>query len=314
MGKKDNKTTQTTKAELPDYIVSAGKDLLSRAQSLANKPFETYTGNRVADFKPDQMNAFQRIRDMLANSPIVGPEAMEGARRYGSAPAQQIGMERIVDEDGRLGKIADYLNPHVDAALEPAIRRIMEAAGIQRNQIGSNATTAGAYGDARHGIADAALNRDTQTTVGDTASRVFMDAFSQAMGHRAGDQGRFMAADEANAQLSERALERDFQGSGALIDRANADQNRLLTGLRELLMSGTAQQTQDQAGLDAAFQEFLRKYGHDFDVLGALGGALSSTPYAQQQTTVQDGGKDKSGMQAIGAVAGAVLPKLLAFI
>lgn len=285
MGNKNSKTTTVQK--VPEYIEQGGKEVLRRSQALADKPFEAYTGQRVADFSGDQQSAFQQLRDLIAGAPQVGGEAIQGARDFASAPAQHLTTERIVDEDGRLGAISDYMNPFVDQALQPALRAIQEQADAQRKRIGAGATSAGAFGDARHGIMEAMLGRDTSTAMGDTASRFYLDAFRDALGLRQGDLGRMTELDKTNALFAEQGLDRLFQGSGAVLNRAGQDQQQGLQLIQSLLASGGLQQGADQAELDAAYQEFLRNYGHDFDVVAAMASALSGVPYTRTQTTTQ---------------------------
>lgn len=301
MGKKDSKTT--TKVVLPKWLEEGSKEVIRRSQALADKPFEPYTGDRVAEFSGDQLTAFQRLRDLVANSPIVLPEALEGARRYAEAPARQLTTERIVDEDGRLGAIADYINPYVEHALQPALRKIQEAAEGQRKRIAAGATSAGAYGDARHGILEAQLNRDTSTAMGDVASKFYMDAFSQALGLRGDDLGRMTEIDRINAALEEQALERGLVGSGELIGRSQADQERGLQLIQALLGAGGLQQGNVQAELDAAFEEFLRQYGHDFDIISMMASAISGVPHSKTQVTTQP---NNSGLGFLGSALGSL--------
>lgn len=294
----------TTVQKVPEYIETAGKQVIKQSQALADKPFEAYTGQRVADFSGDQQTAFQQLRDLIAGAPQVGGEAVQGARDFAAAPAQNLTTERIVDENGRLGPIADYMSPFIDQALQPALRRIQEQADAQRKRIGAGATSAGAYGDARHGIMEAMLGRDTSTAMGDTASQFYLDAFRDALGLRQGDLGRMTDIDKTNALFAEQGLDRLFQGSGAVLDRAGQDQQQGLQLIQSLLSSGGIQQGADQAGLDAAFQEFLREYGHDFDVVAAMASALSGVPYTRTQTTTQP---NNSLLGTLGSAAGSLL-------
>lgn len=300
MGNKNSKTTTVQK--VPKYIEEGGKEVIAKSQALADKPFEAYTGQRVADFSGDQQSAFQQLRDLIAGAPQVGGEAIQGARDFAAAPAQHLTTERIVDDDGRLGAIADYMNPFVDQALQPALRAIQEQADAQRKRISGGATSAGAFGDARHGILEAMLGRDTSTAMGDTASRFYLDAFRDALGLRQGDLSRMTDLDKTNALFNEQALDRLLTGSGAVLDRAGQDQRQGLQLIESLLASGGIQQGADQAELDAAYQEFLRNYGHDFDVVAAMASALSGVPYTRTQTTTQP---DNSLLGTLGSAAGA---------
>lgn len=302
---KDTEKKSETKTNIPQYVEDAGKLLVSKATDVAEKPFTPYTGDRFAGFTPDQQTAFQKIRDLASSAPGVGQEALGMIRNYGNAPAQNVSTERVVDEKGRLGAISDYFNPYVDNALQPALRKIMEAADAQRKQIGASATSSGAFGDARHGVVESNLNRNTSTAIGDTASQFYTNAFDKAMANRASDLNRFLSADTTDANFAEQGLGRQLTGANSLVSNAQADQQRQLQALQALLGSGNQQQGQAQLKKDFDFNEFMRQQGWDADVLGVLGAALAAAPYEKSQTTTETG-KDNSLIGALGSVVGSV--------
>jgi hypothetical protein len=285
-------TTQTT--SVPGYIRKASRQLVGQASDLADKPFESYTGDRVADLSADQQSAFQAIRDLFA-----GGGGAPGARGYAEAPAQNISTERVVDEGGKLGAISDYMNPYIGQVVDTALRKIQEQSDQQRKAIGAHATLSGSFGDARHGVTESNLNRDTMTSMGDVAGNLYSRGFDQAMAERTGDINRFRDTDVTNANFSEEALKRLLTGSGE-------EQRRMLEQISTLLSGGREQQGNEQAGLDAAYQEFLRKYGHDFNVLDALSAAIGGARH-NTTTTGTTPVQDNSLMQLAGGIGGSFL-------
>ena len=185
--------------------------------------------------------------------------------------------ERIVDEDGRLGKIDDYMNPYTERALQPALQKILEQSQQFQKQLNSSATSAGAFGDARHGIAQGELYEATNDAVGDTSSKFLFDAFNKTMADRGRDRDVFLDADQS-------------------------EWTRQLQALEGVLTTGREQQSNDQSELDAQLNEFLREYGHDFNVLKLLQGATSSAPYSRTTTQTQP---DNSLMGLLGGLGGA---------
>lgn len=302
MGKSSKSTTTS---EVPGYVTEAGTELASKSSELLNKPFEAYTGDRVADFTADQQTAFQKLRDLISSAPQVGGDAIAGAQQYAAAPAQSIGTERVVDENGKLGSIGDYLNPYQNAVIDPALRKIQEQSDKQAKNIGSMATASKAYGDARHGILEAMLGRDTSLATGETAGGLLKSGYDTAMNQRATDLNRFKDVDTLNANFDEAALKRKLDGSTAQVDIARADQDRLLGQINALLSAGGQQQSVDQAGLDAAYQEFMRKYiGDDQAKIAAASQALSGLKGAYTTTKTEEK-PDNSLSGGLGAAAGA---------
>lgn len=292
----ETKQNSVQQVEIPSWLTSASQGLASKAAEAADKPFEAYTGDRVAGLTGDQTNAFQQLRDFISRG--TSTNATSHAM---SAPAQSIGTERIVDQGGRLGATSDYLNPYVEEALQPALTKIQEQADARRKQINAGATSARAFGDARHGVLEAKHDLDTSRAVGETASTFMKNAFDTSMGQRAADLNRFGEVDKTNAQFGEAALSRELTGS-------NQVQSQMLQQIQALLGGGAIQQGNEQQGLDAAYQEFIRKYQDDPTKIAAYSKALGSLPYSKTSTTdTTNTSPDNSLLGLAGSLGGAAL-------
>lgn len=287
-------STSTTEMKLPKWVEEAGKETYGKAKSFYSEGYQPYTGGeRVAGFTPGQQNVFAQTR--AYQRPDVTGEVLDLNRR-GAAP---ISSERIVDEGGRLGSIDDYMNPYREQALEPALRRIQQASDIQRKRIGGAATSANAFGDARHGIMESRLNADTSQAYGDTAWNALKQSFDSAMGQRSQDLDRFMTADQTNRQAA-------FTGAQGLTSAADADQNSFLARMQSLLGIGGLEQQDAQSRLDVPYNDYLMKQQDSYDRLAALVSALGGVPYGRTQVTKEnDGGAGLFG--ALGSLLGAAI-------
>ena len=315
---KKSTTKQETSNAIPAWLTEASQYAVGKAKNLADKPFEAYGGKRVADFSPDQLNAFQQLRTLIAGAPNIGGEAIDGARRYANAGPQKITAQTVTPETikASLGDISAYFNPNTEAALQPALRKIDEAAGNSFKRVNAAATGARAFGDARHGIAESEVDKNRVLAHGDTASQAYQAMYDKALATLGGDVDRRNSgqlvnaqfasdADKSNAAFNEQALTRLLTGSTAMMDLSQKDQNRQLQQIQALLGTGALQQGHGQAGLDADFQEFMRKYGHDFQTLNAFNSTIKGIPHDTKQTTTNTQ-PDNSGIGALGSAAGAV--------
>lgn len=313
-GQRDTRGSSTTTTQLPDWVTSASKSLLSSAQKQASAPTKSYSGKLTASVNPALKAVFEKFG--LLEDPGATPEAIQGAQDYAYAAPQSVGTERVVDESGRLGAISDYMNPYTDAALSPTYRKIKEAADAARLRQRASATSAGAYGDARHGIADAGINESEILANSEATYGAFKDAFDMAMGLRTGDLGRMFQTDVTNAGFDEQALSRLFQGSGAVLDRAQQGEDQTLQRLQAQLAAGGVEQDLAQSGLDRKYAEFLRKYSGDEGKLSMLSSIMSALPYNRTvkgnetgRTTLSE--PDNSGYELLGGIASAALPMVL---
>lgn len=250
MGCCSSETKQESKTTIPAYLEQGGEQLVSMASDLANKDYQS-NPLQIADFAPDQQAAFEQIRNL-------NPE---------------ISTERVVDENGRLGKISDYFNPYAD----PAFKAIQDAEDANRKRIGASSTSAGAYGDARHGILEVGNMAEAQNARVSAAYQ----AFDKAMTARGQDLARFTDVDKTNF-------------------------SQALQAVQALLTSGGIQQGQEQAKNQAIFDDFLRQYGHDFNVLEAFGAALSGAPHSTTTTSTSTT-PSNSISQLLGSASGALL-------
>ncbi len=297
MCKESEKKTQSTQTQaIPDWLESVSRSLAENTQKQVDKPFEVYSGDRVADFSADQNTAFQRLRDFAAD-----PSTQDPIRKAMTAEAGTIGTERVVDEGGRLGDIADYMNPYIDKALQPALTKIQEQADARRKQINAGATAARAFGDARHGIVESKLDQTTSQAIGDTAATALAGAFDKTMATRAADLNRFGDVDAKNANLQETELNRGVAASQTM-------QNQMLQQLQALLNAGGQQQGMNQAELDAQYQEFIRKVSNDPNQLKLLASVLGSLPYSKTTTgSATETMPDNSILGLVGSLGGAAL-------
>lgn len=325
-------TTSKSKVELPKWLEKGGKDAAKSAIKFYGKPFKPFKGDRVAGFNDTQNNAFAAIGDWANKPSTVIPEAIGIAKDSAVAPAYSMGpvagayettdFGRIVDEDGPLGSMSDYINPYISQALNPAIRDIDRAAAQERLRIGDAASNANAFGDARHGIREGMADRNRVEAIGDTAYGAYADAWTQAMGARSGDlsrmtardfqQGQFdeaaanraLSADVQQGQFNEAANNRGLTGAALMSEIDTTGQSNELQKLMTLLSSGNLQQQNSQSELDAAYEKWGLKQQDRYDKIAALVSVLNGVPYSRTTTTSQP---DNSWASLVGAGVGAFL-------
>lgn len=297
-----------------------------------------------AGYNQDAMSRVQAGADMPTDA--TGRALVTNAA---SAPADQnatdmilsSGNERIVDENGQLGAISDYMNPYLRQILDPALREIDKGAAAERARIGDLATSGGAYGDARHGVLEGELGQRTDVARGDVTGGIYKGGFDTAMNLRSGDlnrrlaagqslgglqetalnrqmqggstlanlaeayAGRQMAGGATMADISETALGRQMQAGGALSDAADAEQARTLSRLQALLSAGAIDQQTAQNQLDASYAEWQRQKTDQYDRMQLLLSGINGVPYQRTTTSTQP---DNTLASLLGGVGGALLP------
>lgn len=95
--------------------------------------------------------------------------------------------------------ISNYMNPYTQNVIDRSLLNINRLNDMQLNQVGADATTAGAFGGARHGIVEALTNAESQRTAGDLSANLLNQAFGQAAQFSAQDIANLMGNNQFNA-------------------------------------------------------------------------------------------------------------------
>lgn len=139
------KTTTSTNS-VPEWVNKAGQDVYGKALDFYNSGYTAPPTDRVAAFNPTEQAAFGSIGKFANGTFDVSP----------------------------------WMDKSIDAQLAPAIRNINEQSAAQRKQIGDQAIAANAFGDARQGILESRLNRNTNEAIGTTTADAYKGAYDTA--------------------------------------------------------------------------------------------------------------------------------------
>jgi|TARA_X000001036_G_scaffold436594_1_gene480050 hypothetical protein len=269
MGKGSAPTTtkqEITQTNLPEYVRPYFERLLQRTESESKRDYEPYGGQRIADTSKDILDSEGMVRD-IASRGLPGLDKARTRIEQGMAyqPRQFTGAE--VDK---------YMSPYMDAVID---RQKKGAIDDYRQQIAggrAGAIESGAFGGSREGVQRALGEEALYDRLADIEGAGRQQAFQQASGlfqsDRAADvEGQRLGIGAAGqyANLAERARAGDVESA------------RLLETI------GKAGMGRDQAGLDLAYQDFLRQQGYPQEKLGLLSSVLRGIPVQPSTSTRQ---------------------------
>tara|TARA_R100001460_G_scaffold13112_8_gene29679 strand:+ start:442 stop:1320 length:879 start_codon:yes stop_codon:yes gene_type:complete len=195
-----------------DYVT----DMLGKGQALGNEAYNAYMGPLTAGASDLQTKAFEGVAG-LANA--FDPSQMGTA---GYQPQQFTG-----------DAVQQYMNPYLQASLEPQLEEARRQAGITAAQ---NARKfAGAYGGSAQALFDAESNRNLAQQLQGITGAGYADAYTQALNQFNTEQDRGMTAQDkinlygtqglqnlANMGATERAIESE----GITADRLQFEEER----------------------------------------------------------------------------------------
>lgn len=268
-----NTVTQTQ--QIPEWQKEFAQANESIASSIASQPYQPYQGQMIAGFTPQQQMGMQQTQDASnAYQPYLDQ-------------AHQISSNAVQPWDAAAAQ--QYMNPYAMAALAPQMQQLQLQQGQNQLSLNRNAAQAGAYGDARHGVAQGMNN-----FYGNLAMN---DLVGQGMNH-AYDTGFQAFQGQQAAQL---AQANQIAGMGA-----QAQQLGLAGGNANFNAGSQAQQLQQQQ-LSTSYQNFLQQKNYPIDMLNLRIAALSNSPYnTAQYTTMAPSNATAMNIGAFGALAGGL--------
>lgn len=251
-------TTQTQTAELPEWARGYAKDVLAKGQALTDigrNPYQTYGGQRVADFSGLQQQSFQEAQNLGPNPLSVqgGINALTAGRQYQAQATNPYAT-------------AAYMSPYVQDVLNTqlaAANRQYDVSGMQQR---AGATQAGAFGGGRDAIMRMENERARQSALQGITAKGLQDAFTNAQ-----------QAQQFGANLG-------MQGTQAAIGAGQNVFNQATGAIQLQNQMGAQQQAQAQKGLDINYQEFLNQQNYPYKQLSYMSDLIRGQPLGMQSS------------------------------
>lgn len=289
--------TQTVKQDLPDWAVPYAQEVLGKSAALSQTPYQSYGGERQAQFTPLQQRAFQGAAGM-------GPSAATGqgigiaGQAAGKAMGTSYGAPAAFDPyaTGQFGaQASQYMDPYMQNVVGIQQREAQRTADIAGTQRGAQAVQSGAFGGSRQAIMEAEAARNLATQKGDIQARGLQDAYgrgqtqfnteqalreqSRQYGTQLGEQSR-----QYGAGLGLQGLQTALTGAGQLgaLGQQQFGQGMDVNKLQQAY--GTQQQQQVQSGLSQQYEDFMAQKKFPYQQLEFQSNLLRGTPSGTTST------------------------------
>lgn len=206
-------------------------DYLGKAKALAGTPYEAYKGPLTAGTSDLQNKAFQGIGSLTVPGAIGN-----AANTAGNIATDLSGMSynpttfsnqyKAPDAYQSVGSAFDstqaqqYMNPYLQASLNPQIEEARRQSQITQMQNASKAVNAGAFGGGRQAIMDAETQRNLGTNLANITGQGYNTAFNNSQQQFNADQQRKIQEAQFGAQQGMTAAQLQAQ-YGLSADQAN---------------------------------------------------------------------------------------------
>jgi hypothetical protein len=296
----------------PRWLKKDAKALAQMGQGLAQRPYEAYTGGRVAPFSQDTLSAFDMIRGNLGAATPSYQNALSTAQNLTNFNAPQVGNVSASQWAGQ--DLSPYMNPYIQSVIDAQMADQQNAYGQQYNQMASAAQAAGAFGGSRFGVAQGQLAADSVRNQALMSAQLRSQGFDTAAGLLGQDVDRMNWATGLNqntALANQQAAIQSagIQGGAAQMQGSLAGQyqNSLAQDAQGLAGAGAAQQALAQQQLDVGYGDYMdRTRAYPTQQLNWWSGSMSPAIAAAGMQSPQQGG----GL--LGALGGAQIGSQLA--
>lgn len=190
------------------------------------------------------------------------------------------------------GNINQFMNPYVDQVMKRSRADLDQSRQMALNDVGAQASAAGAFGGSRHGLVEAATNREFADATADLSSNLRMNGYNTALGAAQADAGLRLNAANQLGNLSNMGF-----GMGQAVQ-----------GMQN--MAGSQQQAINQALIDAGRQQFAGYQQAPYQGLSAMVSATGGAPIASTETRSSSPGllgMLSGGASILGTLGGAGL-------
>ena len=217
----------TTK--IPEELAPYYKDILGKSQALYNERtaegFKPYTGPTMADFTPEQQQAFTGIAGLQGSQAPVFQEAMDMTR---SAAAPMTSEQ-----------MTTYMSPYQQAVTDIEKREATKQYESQvQPALAAQAAATGSFGGSRQAILEGMAADTQQRLLGDIQAKGSQQGYQDAV-------SRFNADRQAQGQ------------AGAQLATMIPNQFKAQLGeLGAMQTVGEQKQKQSQTALDEAFRQY----------------------------------------------------------
>ena len=262
---------QTVKQEnaVSAYAAPYVENMLGKAQALTDQPYQTYSGQRTADFTDLNRQAFQGAQDLGPSQQNAQGSALAGIAGLGG-----LGVANQANPQNFQQNVGGYMSPYMQQVLAPQMEELRRQYGISGTQQASQATQAGAFGGSRDAIMAAENQRNMGSQMNQAIGQAYGNAFNAAQNqYNQGMQNRLagygMAGNAANTlgQLGQNQFNQQTSAIGL--------QNQL----------GTQQQQQQQNVLNQQYQDFQAQKQNPYNQLSFMQNMLAGLP---MQSSVQN--------------------------
>ena len=256
------------------------QDVLGKGQALLNNPAPQYTGQLTAGTSDLQNKAWQGLSNLTLPSTMTtaGTNLLDIGNQAAGTSYNPVGS--AFDANAA----QQYMNPYLRASLDPQLEEARRQSQITQLGNAAKATQAGAYGGSRQALMDTETQRNLGTNLAAITGQGYNTAYDKATAQFNADQARRIQEAQYGTDVGLKGLSQAATANQAAGNVGTQQAQYGLQNLTALGAAGNTQQAQNQAGLNALYNQYLeqRNYpgtllANQANLIKGIGGSTAST-------------------------------------
>jgi len=261
------------------------ENMLGRAQDLSYQPYQTYPGQRTADFTNLQNQSFQGAQGLGVQPQIGQASGLAGISGLGG-----LGVAGQATNQGFQNQVGGYMNPYLQYSLAPQLAEANRQYDISSVQQQANATRSGAFGGSREAIMAAENERNRNMGLNSIIGQGYNTAFTNA-------QQQYNQ--NLQNQLGGFGLANTAAGALGQLGQTGFNQQSAALGMQNQF--GAQQQQQQQNIMNQQYQDFLAQKQDPYTKVSFLQNMTSGIP---MQSITQNVYSNPSTLSQVAGLAG----------
>ena len=265
------------------------QDVLGKGQALLNNPAPQYTGQLTAGTSELQNQAFKGLSNLTLPSTMTtaGTNLLDIGNQAAGTSYNPVGSAFDA------AAAQQYMNPYLQNALNPQLEEARRQAQITQLGNAAKSTQAGAFGGSRQALMDTETQRNLGTNLAAITGQGYNTAYDKAAAQFNADQARRIQEAQYGTDVGLKGLSQAATANQAAGNVGTQQAQYGLQNLTALGAAGNTQQAQNQAGLNALYNQYLeqRNYpgtllANQANLIKGIGGSTSSE-YAAKPSFLQ---------------------------
>jgi len=267
-------------SSLPKYFEPYAIDMIKRAESESKREYIPFKGQRLADENVDTARSREIARSVAEGGiPGIG-QATAGTTAGMGRAIEGLGFQ---SQDFGTQQAQQYMSPYLQNVLD--VQKRQAILDFNRQQAGrdADAVQAGAFGGSRQAVAQALAGEGLQRQLGEIQAVGQQKAFEQAQQQFERDRAAQLAAERQGLSAAE-SLSGQSAQLAALGEKARAGDIESAQLLEKIAKD---RQAREQAGLDLAYEDFVRQRDMPREDLTFLSSILRGVPVTPSTETTK---------------------------